>query len=449
MSPLLRFIVQAALIILCSRLVGVVTRRLRQPMVIAEIIAGVALGPSLLGWLLPGVEAAVFPVSSLGHLSIVSQLGLLLFMFLIGLEFDPAALRARARAAVTISHSSIVVPFGLGLLFAAGFHARLSSPSVPFQSFALFMGVSMSITAFPVLARILTEHRMLRSETGAMAIACAAVDDITCWCVLAFILALVRSTTLVGAAATVVLAIGYAALMLAVVRPLAARLADRVPMVGSRRLVAIAVLLILASSAITELIGVHAIFGAFLAGVVVPKHHGIPGRIADRIEDLVGTLMLPLFFTFSGLRTELGLLGSAEDWLLCALVTALACLGKLGGSVLAARLTGFGWRQSSAIGVLMNTRGLVELVVLNIGYDLGLVSKTLFTMLVIMALVTTFMTSPLLRWILPMHGAMHGAAPDALPGAMPGGVSPGSRSHAGSSAGETSAARSPLASPRG
>jgi Kef-type K+ transport system membrane component KefB len=444
MSPLLRFIVQAALIIICSRLVGAVTRRLRQPLVIAEIVAGIALGPSLLGWLLPDVEAAMFPASSLGHLSLVSQIGLLLFMFLVGLEFDPAALRARARAAVAISHSSIIVPFGLGLLFAAVFHARLSSPSVPFQSFALFMGVSMSITAFPVLARILTEHRMLRSEIGAMAIACAAVDDITCWCVLAFILALVRSTTLVGAAATVVLAVGYAALMLAVVRPLAARLADRVPMIGSRRLVAIAVLLILASSAITELIGVHAIFGAFLAGVVVPKHHGIPGRIADRIEDLVGTLMLPLFFTFSGLRTEIGLLGSAEDWLLCALVTALACLGKLGGSVLAARLTGFGWRQSSAIGVLMNTRGLVELVVLNIGYDLGLISKTLFTMLVIMALVTTFMTSPLLRWLHPMPGS----TPGSTPGFEAGGVSPGSRSHAGSSAGETSAARSPLASPR-
>jgi Kef-type K+ transport system membrane component KefB len=266
----------------------------------------------------------------------------------------------------------------------------------------MFMGVSMSITAFPVLARILSEQRMLRSEIGAMAIACAAVDDITCWCVLAFIIALVRATTLTGAVVTVVMAVGYTALMLGVVRRLASHLADRTSAVASRRLVAITILSIFASSAITELIGIHAIFGAFLCGVVVPKRHGIPRRIAGKLEDLVEVLMLPLFFAFSGLRTEIGLLGDASDWLLCALVIAVACLGKFGGSVMAARFTGFGWREASAIGILMNTRGLVELVVLNIGYDLGLVSPTLFTMLVIMALVTTFMTSPLLRWVYPV-----------------------------------------------
>ena len=401
-SQLLLFIVQAALVIVCARLIGHAARRLRQPMVIAEIVAGIALGPSLLGWVSPGTEAAIFPVASLGNLSIVSQVGLLLFMFLVGLEFDTELLRGRARTAVTISHMSIIVPFGLGLVFALAVYSRLSSPAVSFRSFAMFMGVSMSITAFPVLARILSEERMLHTELGAMAISCAAVDDITCWCILAFILALVRSISLLGAAVTVILAVGYTALMLGIVRRFASRFADRLRAATSQRLVAIAVLSIFTSSAITELIGIHAIFGAFLCGTVIPRTHGIPRRITDKLGDLVTAFMLPLFFAFSGLRTEIGLLGHASDWLLCVLAIAIACLGKFGGSVVAARLSGLGWRQSSAIGILMNTRGLVELVVLNIGYDLGLVSPRLFTMLVLMALVTTFMTAPLLRWIYPV-----------------------------------------------
>jgi Kef-type K+ transport system membrane component KefB len=402
MSPLLLFIVQAMLVIVCARVTGMVTRKLHQPMVIAEIVAGIALGPSVLGWLAPGIEAAVFPAESLGHLSLVSHVGLLLFMFLVGLKFDAAKLRGRARAAVTISHLSIAVPFALGLALALIVYARLSPPSVPFRSFALFMGVSMSITAFPVLARILSERQMLHSEVGTMALTCAAVDDITCWCILGFILALVRATTLTGAVATAVMALGYTALVLCVVRPIASCVADRVSAWSSQRLIAVAILLVLASSATTELIGIHAIFGAFLCGTMIPRTHGIPARITGQLENLVETFMLPLFFAFSGLRTEIGLLDSTSDWLLCVLVIVLACLGKFGGSVLAARMSGMAWRQSSAIGVLMNTRGLVELVVLNIGYDLGLVSPTLFTMLVIMALVTTFMTAPLLRVIYPV-----------------------------------------------
>jgi len=418
------FIVQAALVIVGARLIEHVARRLLQPMVIAEIVAGIALGPSLLGWLSPGMEAAVFPVASLGNLSIVSQVGLLLFMFLVGMEFDLGLLRGRARAAVTISHLSIIVPFGLGSLFALAVYSRLSSPAVPFRSFAMFMGVSMSITAFPVLARILSEERMLRSELGAMAISCAAVDDITCWCILAFILALVRSVTVAGAVVTVVLAVGYTAFMLGLVRRFASRFADRLRVVPAQRLVALTVLLIFASSAITELIGIHAIFGAFLCGTVIPRTHGIPRRIADKLGDLVAAFMLPLFFAFSGLRTEIGLLGHASDWLLCLLVTVVACLGKFGGSVVGARISGLGWRQASAIGILMNTRGLVELVVLNIGYDLGLVSPRLFTMLVIMALVTTFMTSPLLRWIQP------GAAPAPVASPLPEDTAAARPSHA-------------------
>jgi Kef-type K+ transport system membrane component KefB len=271
----------------------------------------------------------------------------------------------------------------------------------------MFMGVSMSITAFPVLARILSEGRMLRSEIGVMTIACAAVDDITCWCILAFILALVRSTSLTGAVVTVGMAVGYSAFMLVLVRRFASRFADRMLNAPSQRLVAITVLAVFTSSAITELIGIHAIFGAFLCGAVIPKRNGIARRIADKLEDLVEAVLLPLFFAYSGLRTEIGLLGHGSDWLLCGLVIVIACLGKFGGSVVAARISGLGWKQSSAIGILMNTRGLVELVVLNIGYDLGLVSPMLFTMLVIMALVTTFMTAPLLRLVHPVVPAGH------------------------------------------
>ncbi len=406
MSPLLLFIIQAMLVILCARVAGLAARKLHQPMVIAELVAGIALGPSVLGWLSPGVEAALFPKASLGQLSIVSQVGLLLFMFLIGLKFDAAALRGRVRAAVTISHLSIAVPFALGGLFALQFYARLSAPSVSRSSFVMFMGVSMSITAFPVLARILSERRMLHTEIGTIAIACAAVDDITCWCILAFILALARATGVTGAIATVAMALGYTALLLGFARRAASSVADRVTEMSSQRLVAATVLLVFASSAATELIGIHAVFGAFLCGTMFPRTHGIPRRIAGKLEDLVEAVMLPLFFAFSGLRTEIGLLSHASDWWLCALVIMLACLGKFGGSVVAARVSGIGWRQSSAIGVLMNTRGLVELVVLNIGYDLGLISPMLFTMLVIMALVTTFMTAPLLRWLCPVSPSL-------------------------------------------
>jgi Kef-type K+ transport system membrane component KefB len=418
MSPLIHFIIQASLTLICVHLLNVVMRKIRQPMVIAEIVAGIALGPSLLGWLAPSVEATVFPADGLEPFSVGGQIGLLMFMFLIGLEFEPALLRSRARAAVTISYSSILLPFGLGLLLAMVVYPKLSPPGVPFQSFAMFMGVSMSITAFPVLARILSERGMIRTEIGAMALACAAVGDITAWCILAFILAIVRATSLTGAAVTVAMTVGFSALMLGVVRPLVARLADRAQAIEHHLLVAILILMIFASSTITEMIGIHAIFGAFLCGTVIPRDHGLPQLIIGRLEDLVSVFMLPLFFAFSGLRTEIGLLNSASDWLLCGLVIAIAVVGKFGGSVVAARFSGYGWRQSSAIGILMNTRGLVELVVLNIGYDLGLVSKTLFTMLVIMALVTTFMTSPLLPFV--YHPT------DADPGSRsPGGPSAG------------------------
>jgi Kef-type K+ transport system membrane component KefB/nucleotide-binding universal stress UspA family protein len=402
-TPLALFIVQAGLIIACSRAVGLLARRLGQPMVIAEVLAGVMLGPSLLGWLSPTTLQALFPKDSLGLLNMLSQVGLMLFMFLIGLELDLKLLRGRGRASVLISHTSILLPCALGALLGLYLYPRLSTPEVPFSSFILFMGVAMSITAFPVLARILVERRLLQSRVGAMTITCAAVDDVTAWCLLAFVVSFVRATGVADAARTTVLALVYVAGMLLVVRPflqrLGARSDNREGLTQNR--VAVTLLLLLASCWTTELIGIHALFGAFMLGAVMPKEGGFARTLADRLEDLVVVFLLPLFFAYSGLRTQLGLLDSPQAWVMCALVTLVACVGKFGGSALAARITGLSWRESAALGILMNTRGLMELIVLNIGLDLGVISPTLFTMMVIMALVTTFITTPLLQWVYP------------------------------------------------
>jgi Kef-type K+ transport system membrane component KefB/nucleotide-binding universal stress UspA family protein len=402
-TPLALFIVQAGLIIACSRAIGILARRLGQPMVIAEVLAGIMLGPSLLGWLSPPTLAALFPRDSLGLLNMLSQVGLMLFMFLIGLELDLKLLRGRGRASVLISHTSILVPCALGALLGLYLYPRLATPEVPFSSFILFMGVAMSITAFPVLARILVERRLLQSRVGAMTITCAAVDDVTAWCLLAFVVSFVRATGVADAARTTVLALVDVAGMLFAVRPflhrLGARSDNREGLTQNR--VAVTLLLLLASCWTTELIGIHALFGAFMLGAVMPKQGGFARTLADRLEDLVVVFLLPLFFAYSGLRTQLGLLDTPEAWIMCALVTLVACVGKFGGSALAARITGLSWRESAALGILMNTRGLMELIVLNIGLDLGVISPTLFTMMVIMALVTTFITTPLLQWVYP------------------------------------------------
>jgi Kef-type K+ transport system membrane component KefB/nucleotide-binding universal stress UspA family protein len=400
-DSLTRFIAQVVVIIAASRLVGLGTRWMRQPMVIAEITAGILLGPSLLGWLAPELSASLFEASSLGALKIVSQLGLILFMFLIGLELDPELLRGRGRASVAISHSSIVVPFVLGFLLAVYLHPRYSDPSVSFVAFALFMGAAMSITAFPVLARILSERRLLRTRVGSVTIACAAVDDVTAWCILAFVVAAARSTGIGNAVLTTIVALAYIAAMILLVRPLLVRMAARVATreAMTQNMVAIVLVMLFVSSWIAELIGIHALFGAFLFGAILPKGQGFAHALLEKIEDLVLVALLPLFFAYSGLRTQIGLLDTTEAWLVCGLVIAVACAGKFGGSAIAARLTGLSWRESSALGILMNTRGLMELIVLNIGLDLGVISPLIFSMMVLMALFTTFITTPLLQRI--------------------------------------------------
>jgi Kef-type K+ transport system membrane component KefB/nucleotide-binding universal stress UspA family protein len=402
-SPLALFMVQAALIIALSRIIGLLMTWLGQPMVIAEIAAGIVLGPSLLGLIAPHFLGAVFPAQSLGLLSSFSQIGLVLFMFLIGLELDPKLLRGRAHSSVVISHSSIILPCLLGALLGLYLYPRLSSPDVPFASFVLFMGVSMSITAFPVLARILAERRLLKTKIGALTITCAAVDDVTAWCLLAFVVSIAKSTNIAQAAITVGLAIAYIAGMFFLVRPFLGRLgAVSASKEGlTQNTVAATLLILLASSWLTELIGIHALFGAFMLGAVMPKDGHFSRLLAEKLEDLVVVFLLPMFFAYSGLRTQIGLLDSTHAWFMCGLIILVACAGKFGGSAIGGKLTGLTWREAGAIGILMNTRGLMELIVLNIGLDLKVISPTLFAMMVIMALVTTFMTTPLLHVVYP------------------------------------------------
>ncbi|MBX3015187.1 MAG: cation:proton antiporter [Caldilineaceae bacterium] len=394
-------LLQIVVILVVARMVGLLFRRLHQPQVIGEMVAGILLGPSLLGWLAPSVSATLFPPESLDFLSALSQIGLLLFMFLIGLEFDPQLLRNQGRAAVVTSYTSIIAPFILGVGLAFYLYPRLSDASVHFTSFALFMGIAMSITAFPVLARILAERRMLRSKVGMMTIACAAIDDVTGWSILAAIVLLVQATT--GANPLWLMLVGtafYLMLMFFGLRPLLQRLEAIFQQRGiSQDMMTLIFLLILLSGSVTEWLGIHALFGAFLAGVIMPKQHSFVHALTEKLEYVAVVLLLPLFFAVTGLRTSIGLLNGAELWFYCALIILMAVAGKFGGSALAARWTGMSWREASAVGVLMNTRGLMELVVLNIGLDIGILSPTLFAMMVIMAIVTTVITAPLLQWI--------------------------------------------------
>ncbi len=397
-------LVQIVLILVATRLVGWLLRRIHQPQVVGEMIAGILLGPTLLGWLLPGVSAAVFPADSLDNLNALSQIGLVLFMFLVGLEFDSRVLRGHGHTAVVTSHASILVPFILGALLAIFLYPVLSPSSVPLLHFALFTGLAMSITAFPVLARILAERNLLRTRVGALAIACAAVDDVTAWCVLAAILLLTRSAD--QAASFVVTLLGslaYIGVMVFGVRPMLRALGKYYEQRGeiTQDMLAIALLLALISAFITETLGIHALFGAFLMGAIMPRNANFGHALSQKLESLTVTLLLPLFFAFTGLRTSISFLSDGQLWIYCVVIIGVAILGKVSGSTLASRWFGMSWREAGALGVLMNTRGLIELVFLNIGLDIGVISPTFFSMMVLMALVTTFMTSPLLAWIYP------------------------------------------------
>ncbi|HUQ24899.1 MAG TPA: cation:proton antiporter [Burkholderiales bacterium] len=400
-QPLGHLFLQLLVIIAVSRLVGKLFTRIGLPEVVGEMTAGILLGPSLFGLLAPTAFAFIFPPDSLGALKLLAQVGICLFMFAVGMEVNLQQVRSSARTAVAVSQASIVVPFlfGVGLAY---WLEELAGPRATFIDFALFMGISMSITAFPVLARILQERGLSRTPLGALAITCAAINDVAAWAIMAFVVSIARSASLGGAALTLVLALVFIAVMTLAVRPAlprwlgAERLAREEPTSGT---LATVVCVAIAAALCTEVIGIHALFGAFLAGTVMPDSAGFRDRINAYVERFSSVLLLPLFFAFTGLRTQIGLLGDLAGWALCLLIIAIATLGKLGAAAVAARLAGMAWRESLALGTLMNTRGLIELIALNIGYDLGILSPRVFTMLVIMALVTTVLTGPLLSWL--------------------------------------------------
>jgi Kef-type K+ transport system membrane component KefB len=404
MPDLFKLVLQVAVVLATCRVVGHLFRRIHQPRVVGEMFAGILLGPSLFGWVAPHWSAYLFPPSSLGFLNALCQIGLIVFMFLVGMGIKPEELKHQGHAAVLTSHVSITAPFLLATILAVYLYPRVSDGSVTFTSFALFMGAAMSVTAFPVLARILTERNMLQSRLGTVAIACAAVDDVTGWCILAYIIIIIRAQ---GASTplwvTLVGVVAFALIMIYGVRRLLNGLLAVFQRDGHLHegLMARILLLTLLSALCTDYLGLHLLFGAFLMGAIMPKEPSFVRYVVDRFEPITVTLLLPLFFAFTGLRMSVGLIHGGEMWFFCGLTILVATLGKLGGSMIASRLAGMSLRDSTGLGLLMNTRGLMGLVILDIGLDIKVISPALFTMMVLMAFVTTFMTTPLLDLVCP------------------------------------------------
>ena len=413
-NTLAQMLLGLVVILIASRVVGIIFRRFGQPPVIGEVLAGILLGPSLLGRVAPGAMNFIFPASAAPVLSGIAQVGVLLFMFIVGVELNTDRLRERSSSALAISNASILCPFLLGAALALVLYPRFCSSDVPFTAFALFLGVSTSVTAFPVLARILKDQKLQSTRMGILAMTCAAVNDVTAWCLLAFVVGVVHAK-LGGAALTIVLTIAYIAAIILLVRPvmhwLLARRKDSDEL--SQPAMSIICIALLLSCLVTEIIGIHALFGAFLLGAIIPHDSGVARALIAKMEDFVVVLLLPAFFAFTGLRTQIGLIEGSQ-WLFCALIILVASAGKFGGTAIAGRLTGLSWRDASGLGILMNTRGLMELIVLNVGLDLKVISMRLFAMMVIMAIVTTFMTTPILNRL--VRGRWHEEGAEAASG---------------------------------
>jgi Kef-type K+ transport system membrane component KefB len=403
-SPFGILLLQITVILACCRIFGKIFKMLRQPTVIGEILAGIVLGPSILGHWLPGASAFLFPSESLGNIELLSQFGLILFMFAIGMELDFSQVLKSLKKTTFISHTSIIFPFFLGVLVAYFVYDKYAYKTTPFLSFSLFIGIAMSITAFPVLARIIQEKGLTRTHLGTITLSSAANGDITAWCLLAVVISIAQAGSILSAVFNILFSALYLLFMFFVARPF-------MQMVGQlyhneevidKKLVAFIFLALVSSSLLTEVLGLHALFGAFLMGVIMPADIKFRQIMSEKVEAVSLSLFLPLFFVATGLKTEIGLLNTPDLWLLCGVFILVAIVGKFGGAMVAARLTGESWKNSLYIGALMNTRGLMELVVLSIGYKMHILSPPIFVMLVLMTLVTTFMTTPMILFIRSM-----------------------------------------------
>ena len=394
-------LLQIIVILITCRLFGWLFAKMQQPTVIGEIVAGIVLGPSVLGHLLPSVSAFLFPLDSLQNINMLSQFGLILFMFAIGMELNITEVRQKLKETILISHTSTIFPFFLGMVTAYFLYNKYAYESTPFLSFALFVSIALSITAFPVLARIIQEKGLTKTHLGTISLASAANGDITAWCLLAVVVAIAQAGSMLSAIYNIGFSFIYLLLMFTVIRPFL-RMIGHIyhnKEVVDKGLVAFMFLLLIVSSYLTEILGLHALFGAFVAGVVMPDNIKFRKIMTEKVEDVSLALFLPLFFVSTGLRTEIGLLNSPELWYMCGIFILVAIIGKFGGSLVAARFVGETWKDSLYIGALMNTRGLMELVVLTIGYDMKILTPPIFVMLVLMTLVTTFMTTPLISFI--------------------------------------------------
>lgn len=400
-EPSAMILLQIIAILIVSRIFSALFAKIKQPTVIGEILAGIVLGPSLLGLFFPGAYSFLFSPNSLDSLYIISQIGLVLFMFTVGMDLNMSEMKSNFKNTFIISQSSIVVPFILGMILAFVIYRDFSPENSSFTSFALFIGISMSITAFPVLARIVQEKGLTKSHLGTLSIGSAAINDVTAWLLLVAVIAIAQTGSFASSIFTLLFTTFYIVLMLFVVRPFIKKIGDiyQNEELMNKSIFAFFILILIVSAYITQLLGIHALFGAFMAGLIMPPMPKFRKLMIDKIEDLSVTLLLPLFFVYTGLKTEIGLLNTPELWLVCLIFVVVAIVGKMGGSIIPARAAGESWRDSLSLGALMNTRGLMELIVLNIGLEMGILPPVVFVMLVIMALITTFMTTPLLHFI--------------------------------------------------
>ncbi|KAI9447249.1 Sodium/hydrogen exchanger family-domain-containing protein [Russula earlei] len=405
-DPLRLWIIQVGIIILTTQILSLVLRKIRQPRVIAEVLGGILLGPTAFGRI-PGFSKHIFPPESIPYLSLVANIGLCLFLFLVGLEIDTAIIRRNARLSLTVAAAGITIPFGLGAALAIPLHHHfIDASQVSYTHFMLFTGVAYSITAFPVLCRILTELKLLDTTVGIVVLSAGVGNDIIGWTLLALSVALVNAGSGLTAVWILLVCIAWTLFILFVVSRVLLWLARNT---GSTEngptmfFMTITILVLFASAFFTDVIGVHAVFGAFLAGVIVPRDGGLAIALTEKLEDMVSVIFLPLYFTLSGLSTDLGLLNTGTIWGFTICICVLAFAGKFGGCTLAARYIGFSWREASTIGSLMSCKGLIELIVLNVGLSAGILTRLVFSMFVLEALLLTFATTPTVSFLYPPH----------------------------------------------